>query len=252
MGISQLAPALRVLIAGLGLAAVLGALPFASAAPARADTTDSQPTDSQPAAARTSFPLRVDDFGPYVGVVHKRLHWLGYRISESEASAMEFGPTTLAALHSFQEKFSLRRTNTVSTGVWDNLKKLAGPVGTLPRACMGVDTICIGTAQKVVRWVSAGRVLLTTDARFGIPGNETMTGTFTVTHKSRDHVSSLYRTSMPFALFFKGGQAVHYSPYFHRDGYFGGSHGCVNLRDYAKAKWLFEHSRVGTRVHIGT
>ena len=261
-GLSRLAPALRVFLGGLGLAAALGTFQLPSSAPALADdsvTTVTSPdtvtapdnADLQPAGPRTAFPLRRDDFGPYVDVIHKRLLWLGYPISQSETGAMAFGRTTLAALHAFQEKFSLRKTNTVTIGVWDDLKKVAGAVGTLPPACAGVDTICISTLQKVVRWVSDGRVILTADARFGIAGNETATGTFAVTRKSRDHVSSLYRTSMPFALFFKGGQAVHYSPYFKADGYVGGSHGCVNLRDHAKAQWLFDHSRLGTRVHIG-
>ena len=37
---------------------------------------------------------------------------------------------------------------------------------------------------------------------------------------------------MPFAMFFSGGQAVHYSPDFAATGYAGASHGCVNIRDY--------------------
>ena len=93
-------------------------------------------------------------------------------------------------------------------------------------------------------------LMTTLDARFGFTGAETREGTFHVTRKSRDHVSSLYRTSMPFAMFFSGGQAVHYSPYFARDGYNGGSHGCVNLRDYDGARWLFDHVPLGTTVYV--
>ena len=51
-------------------------------------------------------------------------------------------------------------------------------------------------------------------------------------------------------MFFSGGQAVHYSPYFARDGYNGGSHGCVNLRDYEGAQWLFDHTPTGSRVVV--
>jgi lipoprotein-anchoring transpeptidase ErfK/SrfK len=81
-------------------------------------------------------------------------------------------------------------------------------------------------------------------------GLETREGSFRVHMKSRDHTSSLYRTWMPFALFFAGGQAVHYSPYFDRDGYNGASHGCVNLRDIKAAEWLFDRVPIGTRVHV--
>ena len=101
-----------------------------------------------------------------------------------------------------------------------------------------------------MRLVDEGRVLLTLDARFGFAGAETRTGTFRVARKSRDHVSGLYGTSMPYSLFFSGGQAVHYSAYFARDGYNGASHGCVNLRDRSGARWLFDHVDVGTRVHV--
>ena len=36
---------------------------------------------------------------------------------------------------------------------------------------------------------------------------------------------------MPYAMFFSGGQAVHYSPDFAARGYNGASHGCVNVRN---------------------
>ena len=55
---------------------------------------------------------------------------------------------------------------------------------------------------------------------------------------------------MPYSLFFNGNQAIHYSPWFRRDGYAGGSHGCINLRDRAKAEWVFERSPVGTTVSV--
>ena len=44
---------------------------------------------------------------------------------------------------------------------------------------------------------------------------------------------------MPFAMFFSGGQAVHYSADFASVGYNGASHGCVNVRDRAVVAWLF-------------
>ena len=71
-----------------------------------------------------------------------------------------------------------------------------------------------------------GEVQVTLDARFGGNGYVTREGSFSVYRKSRDHVSSLYDTSMPFAMFFSGGQAVHYSPDFAAVGYAGASHGC--------------------------
>ena len=63
---------------------------------------------------------------------------------------------------------------------------------------------------------------------------------FSVYLKSRDHVSQLYDSAMPFAMFFSGGQAVHYSSDFAAAGYGGASHGCVNVRDYDAVAWLYD------------
>jgi len=75
-------------------------------------------------------------------------------------------------------------------------------------------------------------------------------GSFTVFEKSRDHVSTIYHTAMPFAMFFSGGQAVHYSADFAARGYNGSSHGCVNVRDYNGIKWLFDQVSIGTSVIV--
>ncbi|MGR6997295.1 L,D-transpeptidase [Yinghuangia aomiensis] len=71
-----------------------------------------------------------------------------------------------------------------------------------------------------------------------------------VFQKSRDHVSTLYHTSMPFAMFFSGGQAVHYSPDFAKNGYNGASHGCVNVRNKALITQLFDTVRIGDKVIV--
>jgi lipoprotein-anchoring transpeptidase ErfK/SrfK len=86
--------------------------------------------------------------------------------------------------------------------------------------------------------------------RFGGEYTPTREGTFSVQYKSRDHVSSLYDTPMPFAMFFSGGQAVHYSPDFAANGYNGASHGCVNVRDRATVAWLFDQVRLGDKVIV--
>jgi len=229
----------------LGLA-VAGA--STSSADEPAPTTSTAAPEAVPAPA--GFPLRPGDRGPLIKVLHERLAWLGYSISGSEAASDTYGPSTSRALASLQKKFWLPDDRYVTRKTWDRLRTLAGPVGSLPKACTSEDSICISTEQKIVRWIVNGKVAMSADARFGLPEAATARGTFTVTRKSRDHVSSLYRTAMPFSLFFHGGQAVHYSAYFKRDGYYGASHGCVNLRDLKKAGWLFDRAQVGDRVHV--
>jgi hypothetical protein len=182
--------------------------------------------------------------------VQERLQWLGYEIFEGNLDNERMGKSTEAAVKKFQAKFGMRPSGVVGNGTWKRLADVSGKVGRLPKTCLGQRTICIDKSQRLVRLIEKNKVVLTLDARFGFPGAETHEGTFRVHFKSRDHTSSLYRTWMPFALFFSGGQAVHYSPYFARDGYNGASHGCVNLRDFDRARWLFDRVPVGTRVYV--
>jgi lipoprotein-anchoring transpeptidase ErfK/SrfK len=108
----------------------------------------------------------------------------------------------------------------------------------------------VDKTSRTVRWVVRGEVRKTMAVRFGASYSPTREGLFHVGWKSRDHVSKLYDSSMPFAMFFSGGQAVHYSSDFAARGYAGASHGCVNVRDYAGIKWLFDQVRVGDKVVV--
>jgi len=182
--------------------------------------------------------------------VQQRLQWLGYDIFVGNLVRERMGASTVEAVRKFQVKFGIRPSGTVNARTYKRLADVAGKVGVLPKNCLGQLTICIDKRQRLVRLIEDDLPVLTLDARFGYTGAETRQGTFRVHFKSRDHTSSLYQSWMPFALFFAGGQAVHYSAYFARDGYNGASHGCVNLRDYKAAKWLFNRVPVGTRVHV--
>jgi hypothetical protein len=118
--------------------------------------------------------------------------------------------------------------------------------------CMTGKVICIDMNPKdrKLRWMVDGKVKMTLAARFGGPSTPTRKGTFRVFLKSRDHTSDLYDSWMPFAMFFSGGQAVHYSPDFVRKGYSGASHGCVNTRDWKAVAKLFSKVEVGTKVVV--
>ncbi len=116
--------------------------------------------------------------------------------------------------------------------------------------CLTGRALCVDKTTRKVRWVVDGGTVTTDDARFGSPELPTREGAFEVYAKSRDHVSGLYDTSMPFAMFFSGGQAVHYSPDFAAVGYAGASHGCVNVRDYDGMAWLFDQVQVGDAVIV--
>lgn len=120
----------------------------------------------------------------------------------------------------------------------------------VPSACKVETTICIDTTFLALRYVRDGKVERTMDIRIGAAKYPTDLGVFRVYRKARHHRSSDYGTPMPYSLFYNGAESIHYSYYFRRDGYNGASHGCVNLRDYKGAGWLFRHSPVGTRVYV--
>jgi lipoprotein-anchoring transpeptidase ErfK/SrfK len=185
--------------------------------------------------------------GPLVDSVQQRLGWLGYAVKPTHV----MDRATVAAVATFRAKWGLGSAGVVTATVWNTLSSVTRSKGVLPAACTPSGlALCVDKTARVLRVVRHGKVVITVDARFGGPGFETRNGTFRVYRKSRDHVSTEYHTPMPFAMFFSGGQAVHYSPFFHRDGYHGHSHGCVNLRDKKTAELLFGEVPVGTRVVV--
>ncbi len=122
--------------------------------------------------------------------------------------------------------------------------------GPLDRRCRSGRVLCIDKSSRTMRWVVDGQVRMLFDTRFGSSATPTREGVFRVYRKSRDHVSSLFHTAMPFAMFFDGGQAVHFSSDFTARGYAGASHGCINIRDYNNLRALFDQVPIGTRVVV--
>ena len=121
-----------------------------------------------------------------------------------------------------------------------------------PAICNSGTVICVNKSTRELALVVNGRTVLSMSARFGSTRQNTPTreGLFRVYWKDASHVSSLYGSSMPFSMFFSGGQAIHYSSDFARNGYAGASHGCVNTRDYSAMRALYNSAPVGTKVYI--
>lgn len=179
------------------------------------------------------------------------------------------GPTgtyddlTENAVKGFQGKRGLPRTGRVDSVTWQRLLKMTHKPGTWelylmggqpaaapdPR-CMTGRVLCISKTSRTLRWMVDGRTLSTMAVRFGAQYTPTREGVFQVYWKSRHHVSTLYHSPMPYAMFFSGGQAVHYSYDFAARGYAGGSHGCVNVRDEAAISALFSQVRTGDKVVV--
>jgi len=110
--------------------------------------------------------------------------------------------------------------------------------------------LCINKKTRKLVYLVNGKPIQVMDVRFGAMKTPTRSGVFKVYRKSKNHVSSLYHSKMPYAMFFSGGQAVHYSSDFKARGYNGASHGCVNVRDKKKIAWMFARVHVGDKVVV--
>lgn len=175
-----------------------------------------------------------------------------------------YDAATLGAVKGFQDKRGIPVTGAIDQRTLDRLVAMTTtpshdqmynvrpePGGIDPR-CQTGRVLCIDKSSNSMRWMVDGSVVSSYDVRFGSTLNNTPTreGQFSVYLKSRDHVSKLYGSAMPFAMFFSGGQAVHYSSDFAAVGYNGASHGCVNVRDYDGIAWLFDQVQIGDKVVI--
>ena len=173
-----------------------------------------------------------------------------------------FDDTTRKAVRKFQKKQELPVTGVVDRATLRVLEGLTHrptrwemtnqppPPDDLDRRCLTGRVLCVDKTTSSLRWVVDGKVKVNLAARFGGSATPTREGAFEVYLKSRDHVSSLYDTPMPFAMFFSGGQAVHYSPDFAAVGYAGASHGCVNIRAKKAIARLFDIVQIGTPVIV--
>jgi hypothetical protein len=179
------------------------------------------------------------------------------------------GPTgtyddlTEEAVAGFQGKRGLPKTGETDTVTWQRLLKMTHkpgkwdlylmggqPAGAPDPRCLTGRVLCIDKTTRTLRWMVDGRTVSTMSVRFGAQYTPTRDGVFHVYWKARNWVSTLYHSPMPYAMFFSGGQAVHFSYDFSMRGYAGGSHGCVNVRDEAAIAELFAQVRTGDKVVV--
>jgi peptidoglycan hydrolase-like protein with peptidoglycan-binding domain len=229
-----------------------------------APTTQAPKPTAEPATtapARPAALMSPGSTGAPVRELQARLGQLGFF---SRTPTGYYGTVTQHAVSDFQERHGLARTGSVGQTTWSRLKSLtrtpthkelypaavAKPAGRLDPRCLTGRAMCVSKTTRTLSWVVNGKVLATMDVRFGSQYTPTREGLFHVTFKSRNHVSTIYHTPMPYAMFFSGGEAVHYSSDFAARGYAGASHGCVNVRDKAAIAALFDQVRVGDKVVV--
>ncbi|MCX5035790.1 MULTISPECIES: L,D-transpeptidase family protein [Streptomyces] len=232
---------------------------------------DPQPSDA-PSRGRES------SHAPAAGAKAARVLWKrgdsGRDVRELQARLRQVewlvdGPTgtyddlTERAVSGFQGKRGLPRTGRTDTVTWQRLLGMSHEPGKWDLYLMGGQpaaapdprcttgrVLCVSKSSRTLRWMIDGRTVSTMSVRFGSQHTPTREGVFQVYWKSRHHVSTLYDSAMPYAMFFSGGQAVHYSSDFAARGYAGASHGCVNVRDEAAIADLYAQVRNGDKVVV--
>ncbi|MFE9405509.1 L,D-transpeptidase family protein [Streptomyces sp. NPDC006530] len=244
--------------------------PSASASAPSSPSTDDKPAGSPaaPSASATTAAKPAPKVLMSNGSKGDRVKELQARLAQigwfDDTPTGTYGAATTAAVKGFQGRRGLPETGATDSVTWDKLlgmttaptaQELAGravnkPVAKLDARCMTGRALCISKTSRTLSWVIDGKVQSTMDVRFGSQYTPTREGVFKVFEKSRDHVSTIYHTAMPYAMFFSGGQAVHYSSDFAARGYNGASHGCVNVRDKAKIAALFDQVHTGDKVVV--
>ncbi|GHH49103.1 peptidoglycan hydrolase-like protein with peptidoglycan-binding domain [Streptomyces umbrinus] len=224
---------------------------------------DAKPSKPKPAAPPTPAPRTLwskGDRGRDVRELQARLRQVAWLF---EGPTGMYDGSTVTAVKGFQGKRGLPRTGKTDTVTWQRLLNMTRepgkwelyasggqPAATPDPRCLTGRVLCISKTSRTLRWMIDGRTVSTMDVRFGSQYTPTREGVFNVYFKSRHHVSTIYDSPMPYAMFFSGGQAVHYSSDFAATGYSGASHGCVNVRDEGKIAALFSQVRNGDKVVV--
>ncbi len=233
--------------------------PKGTAAPKGTPAGDRAPS-TPPAPIAGPVLWRPGDSGRDVRELQARLRQVEWLIDGPTGT---YDDLTERAVSGFQGKRGLPRTGRTDTVTWQRLLGMTHEpgkwelylMGGQPAAapdprCMTGRVLCVSKTSRTLRWMIDGRTVSTMAVRFGSQYTPTREGVFQVYWKSRHHVSTLYDSAMPYAMFFSGGQAVHYSDDFAVRGYAGASHGCVNVRDEAAIADLYAQVRNGDKVVV--
>jgi hypothetical protein len=135
---------------------------------------------------------------------------------------------------------------------WSVFHGAAGVVGFLgigepEKAPPGpVDLIVVSLADQAFAAYAGEQRVLRGPISSGMAGYQTTTGSFKVTNKHREWVSTLYDVPMPHFLRLNGGAMGLHGGYLPG---FAASHGCVRLV-FQDAEKLFELAPIGARVEI--
>ena len=123
-----------------------------------------------------------------------------------------YGTATAASVKGFQAKRQIPVTGEVDQRTLDRLRAMTHTptsdelhnripkpsVSGLDSRCLTGRALCISKGSNSLVWVVDGKAQLRVDVRFGSYETPTREGSFSVGWKSRNHVSTIYHTPMPF------------------------------------------------------
>ncbi len=194
--------------------------------------------------------VRLGATGEGVSDIQRRLNLLGIIVPINGT----YSSATANGVARFNEKFRSMETGEnkdVSAKTWALLKSKSNKGDRVPKICKTKKAaVCIDMNQLVVRYFKKGKLVESLDARFGAPGYRTRKGNYRIFRMVKNDYSTLYKTPMPWSMYFSGGQAIHYSAAFDSVGYNGGSYGCVNIRDKKRLIPLWRKVKIGTFAKV--
>src|SRR5215211_1126965 len=180
--------------------------------------------------------------GPAVKRLNERLYHLSYL--GAARVGRRFTRATFYAVMAFQKFERLKPDGIVGPRTSVALRTAYRP---RPPRFGGERRVDVILSRQLAFLVSeAGRVRRTLSVSTGKAGFRTPTGRFRVYRRERWSWSPTYRAWLPWAEYFKGGNAIHGYP---RVPAYPASHGCVRVPlPFARRVWRF--SRMNTRVRV--
>lgn len=231
--------------------------------PAPSKTPTPKPTTPQPPVVTdNACATNTIKFGTKGACTKQALTLLKKAGYYSPTPGTTFGNAAVNWTLQYQRSRGLDDNGRIDEDTWAALltDKAQLPVR-IPASCTSGTVICVSKAQGKLYWMTNGAIKKTTAVRFGGWNQDVKTkqwrlfatanGTYRVYRKDANPSSDNYGDgAMPYSTMFDPNMYVHYSAGFASVGYSGSSHGCVNVRSRADAKWIMDNTPIGTKVVV--